>query len=95
MAEEFKNEQNLLNGVLGFVNLISRDELEAVLEEQPSQLDECIQRAGEYVEQGESSKPSLVLRSFSYLFMPNNSGTPCMLYVPFVSCCITNLDYNC
>jgi hypothetical protein len=75
METEFKNEQEFLDGRLSVVNAFSRDELESVLEEWPSRLNECVQRAGNYMEHGESSKPSLVFQSFLYLFMSNNSGT--------------------
>jgi hypothetical protein len=50
MGSEFESEQELLDGVLGIVNAISREELEGVFEEWLSRLDECVQRDGDYVE---------------------------------------------
>jgi hypothetical protein len=50
IGAEFESEQELLDGVLGVVNAISREELEGVFEEWLSRLDECMQRDGDYVE---------------------------------------------
>jgi histone-lysine N-methyltransferase SETMAR len=50
MGFEFESEQELLDGVLGIVNTISREELECVFEEWLSRLDECVQREGDCVE---------------------------------------------
>jgi hypothetical protein len=50
MGSELESEQSLLDGVLGVVNAISREELEAVFEKWLSRLDQCVQRDGDYVE---------------------------------------------
>jgi histone-lysine N-methyltransferase SETMAR len=47
---EFEDEQELLDGVMGILNGITRDELESVFEEWLARLDECVQRGGDYVE---------------------------------------------
>jgi hypothetical protein len=50
MGAAFDSEQSLLDGVLGVVNAISREELESVFEPWLSRLDQCMQRDGDYVE---------------------------------------------
>jgi histone-lysine N-methyltransferase SETMAR len=50
MGAAFRSEQSLLDGVLGVVNAISREELESVFEAWLSRLDQCVQRDGDYVE---------------------------------------------
>jgi hypothetical protein len=50
MRSKFENEQELLDGVLGVVNAISRDAFGGVFEAWLSRLDEWVQRDGDYVE---------------------------------------------
>jgi hypothetical protein len=50
MEAKFKNEQKLVDDMVGIVNTISRAELEPIFEEWLSRLDKCIQRASEYLE---------------------------------------------
>jgi hypothetical protein len=50
MGFEFESEQSLLDGVLGVINTISREELEGVFEDWLSRVDQCVQRDGDYLE---------------------------------------------
>jgi hypothetical protein len=47
MRSEFESERSLLDGVLGVINTISREELEALFEDWLSRLDQCLQRDGD------------------------------------------------
>jgi histone-lysine N-methyltransferase SETMAR len=49
IGSEFESEQTLLDGVLGVISTISREELEAVFEDWLSRLDQCVQRDWDYV----------------------------------------------
>jgi hypothetical protein len=50
MGSEVESEQSLLDGVLGVMNAISREELKAVFEDWLSRLDQWVQRDGDYIE---------------------------------------------
>jgi hypothetical protein len=50
MGSDFESQQSLLDGVVGVINTISREELEAAFEDWLSRLDQCAQRDGDYVE---------------------------------------------
>jgi hypothetical protein len=44
IGSEFESEQSLLDGVIGVIHTISREELEAFFEDWVSRLDQCVQR---------------------------------------------------
>jgi hypothetical protein len=47
MGAVFASEQELLDGVLGVIHTISREELESVFEDWLSRLDQSVQRDGD------------------------------------------------
>jgi hypothetical protein len=69
MRSAFENEQELLDGIMRFLDRVTRDEVESIFKEWVERLDVCIHRGGDYVESEESTIYSLAFFSLSDILM--------------------------